>query len=55
MEEFVYLHIVSRPTHDVFTYSGAVTIAREGLQKVVLCLALKPFEHGGMYILPHLL
>jgi hypothetical protein len=32
-----------------------VTIAVEGLQNLGLCLALRVFEHGGIFILPHLL
>jgi hypothetical protein len=32
-----------------------VTIAGEGLQNLGLCLALRAFEQGGIFIVPHLL
>jgi hypothetical protein len=37
----------------IFHLYGDVTIAGEGLQN--LCLALKAFEQGRIFILPHLL
>jgi hypothetical protein len=32
-----------------------VTIAGEGLQNLGLCSALRAFEQGGIFIVPHLL
>jgi hypothetical protein len=32
-----------------------VTIAGEELQNLGLCLALRAFEQGGIFIVPHLL
>jgi hypothetical protein len=34
---------------------GDVTIADEGLQNLSLCSALRAFEQGGVFIVPHLL
>jgi hypothetical protein len=34
---------------------GDVTIAGEGLQNLGLCSALRVFEQGGIFIVPHLL
>jgi hypothetical protein len=34
---------------------GDVTISVEGLQNLSLCLVLKAFEQGGIFIVPHLL
>jgi hypothetical protein len=34
---------------------GDVTIAGEGLQNLGLCAALRAFEQGGIFIVPHLL
>jgi hypothetical protein len=34
---------------------GDVTIAGEGLQNLGLCSALRAFEQGGIFIMPHLL
>jgi hypothetical protein len=31
------------------------TIAGEGLQNLVLCSALRAFEQGGIFVVPHLL
>jgi hypothetical protein len=39
-----------------FTYLYEdVTIAGEGLQNLSLCSALRAFEQGGIFIVPHLL
>jgi hypothetical protein len=43
-----------RPAQEFFTY-GDVTIASEGLQNLGLCSALRAFEQGGIFIVPHLL
>jgi hypothetical protein len=37
-----------------FSY-GDVTIAGEGLQNLDLCSALRAFEQGGIFMVPHLL
>jgi hypothetical protein len=34
---------------------GDVTITVEGLQNFGLCSALRAFEQGGIFIVPHLL
>jgi hypothetical protein len=34
---------------------GDIAIAHEGLQNFGLCLALRSFEQGGIFIVPHLL
>jgi hypothetical protein len=34
---------------------GDITIASVGLQNFGLCLALRAFEQGGIFIVPHLL
>jgi hypothetical protein len=40
----------------IFYLYGKVTIADEGLQTLIgLCLALRAFEQGGIFIVPHLL
>jgi hypothetical protein len=39
----------------IFHLYGNVTIAGEGLQNLGLCSALKTFEQGGIFIVPHLL
>jgi hypothetical protein len=38
-----------------FTLYGDVTIAGEGLQNLGLCSALRAFEKGRIFIVPHLL
>jgi hypothetical protein len=39
----------------IFHLYGDVTIAVEGLQNLGLCSALRAFEQGGIFIVPHLL
>jgi hypothetical protein len=39
----------------IFHFYGDVTIAGEGLQNLGLCSALRAFEQGGIFIVPHLL
>jgi hypothetical protein len=39
----------------IFHLHGNITIAGEGLQNVGLCSALRAFEQGGTFIVPHLL
>jgi hypothetical protein len=39
----------------LFHLYGDVTIACEGLQNLGLCSALRAFEQGGIFIVPHLL
>jgi hypothetical protein len=39
----------------IFHLYGDVTITGEGLQNLGLCSALRAFEQGGIFIVPHLL
>jgi hypothetical protein len=39
----------------IFHLYGDATITGEGLQSLGLCLALRAFEQGGIFIVPHLL
>jgi hypothetical protein len=39
----------------IFHLYGDVTIAGEGMQNLGLCSALRAFEQGGIFIVPHLL
>jgi hypothetical protein len=39
----------------IFHLYGDVTIAGEGLQNLGLCSALRAFEQGGIFIMPHML
>jgi hypothetical protein len=39
----------------IFHLYGDVTIAGEGLQNLGIYSALKAFEQGGIFIVPHLL
>jgi hypothetical protein len=39
----------------IFHLYGDVSIAGEGLQNLGLCSALRAFEQGGIFIVPHLL
>jgi hypothetical protein len=39
----------------IFHLYGDVTIAGEGLQTLGLCSALRAFEQGEIFIVPHLL
>jgi hypothetical protein len=39
----------------IFYLYGDVTIAGEGLQILGPCSALRAFEQGGIFIVPHLL
>ena len=43
---------MSRPK--IFHLNGDVTITDEGLQNLGLCSALRAFEQGGIFIVPHL-
>jgi hypothetical protein len=43
------------PLNNISLIYGDVTIAGEGLQHLGLCLALRAFEQGGIFIMPHLL
>jgi hypothetical protein len=45
---------VLRPAQEFVTY-GDITITGEGLQDLGLCSALRAFEQGGIFIVPHLL
>jgi hypothetical protein len=50
---FDYLLFTSRSR--IFQLYGDVTIAGERLQNLGLCLVLRAFEQGGIFIVPHLL
>jgi hypothetical protein len=50
-----WLFRVLRPAQEFLTYIGVVTIAGEGLQNFGLCSALRVFEQGGIFIVPHLM
>jgi hypothetical protein len=39
----------------IFHLNGDVIIAGKGLQNLGLCSALRAFEQGGIFIVPHLL
>jgi hypothetical protein len=39
----------------IFDLYGDVANAGEGLRKLGLCSALRAFEQGGIFIVPHLL
>jgi hypothetical protein len=39
----------------IFHWHGDITIAGKGLQNLGLCSALRAFEQGGIFIVPHLL
>jgi hypothetical protein len=39
----------------IFHLCEDVTIADEGMQNLGLCSALRAFEQGGIFIVPHLL
>jgi hypothetical protein len=39
----------------MFYLYGDVTITGEGLQNLGLCSAIRAFEQGGIFIVPHLL
>jgi hypothetical protein len=45
--------MVLRPASKIFHLYGDVTIAGEGLQNLGLCSALRAFEQGGIFIVPH--
>jgi hypothetical protein len=38
----------------MFPLYGDVIIAGEGLQNLGQCSAMRAFEHGGIFIVPHL-
>jgi hypothetical protein len=39
----------------IFHFHGDVTIAGEELQNLGLCLTLRAFEQGGIFIAPYML
>jgi hypothetical protein len=53
--QYDWLFTVLRPAQEFFTYKlhGDVTIAGEGLQNLGLYSALRAFEQGGIFIVPH--
>ena len=46
---------VLRPAQEYFTYIETSPLAGEGLQNLGLCSALRAFEQGGIFFVPHLL
>jgi hypothetical protein len=50
---FFFYSFTSRSS--IFRVYGDVTIVGEGLKKLGLCSALRAFEQGGIFIVPHLL
>jgi hypothetical protein len=51
-----WLFAVLRLTQEYFTYIyGNNTITGERLQNIGLCSALRAFEQGGIFIVPHLM
>jgi hypothetical protein len=60
LSQFIIQKYCSRKIDWLFTVLcrliyGDITIAGEGLQNLGLCSALKAFEQGGIFIVPHLL
>jgi hypothetical protein len=51
---WLIFHYFTFPLRNFHSY-GDVTIAGEGLQNLGLCSALRAFEQGGIFIVPHLL
>jgi hypothetical protein len=47
--------LILRPAQGFFHLYGDIIIAGEGLQILGLCSALRAFEQGGIFIVPHLL
>jgi hypothetical protein len=43
------------PLKNISLKYGDVTITGEGLQNLGLCSALRAFEQGGIFIVPHLM
>jgi hypothetical protein len=43
------------PRSRIFRFYGEVTITGEGLQNLGLCSALRAFEQGGVFTVPHML
>jgi hypothetical protein len=55
-EDINWLIIYGFTSHSrIFHLYGDVTIAGEGLLNWGLCSALRAFEQGGIFIVPHLL
>jgi hypothetical protein len=52
--KMIKYNIALRPAPEYFT-GRDVTIAGEGQQNLGLCSALRAFEQGGIFIVPHLL
>jgi hypothetical protein len=46
---------VLRPAQEFFTYMETSLFAGEGLENLGLSSALRAFEQGGIFIVPHLL
>jgi hypothetical protein len=50
-----YLFVCLKPHEQFFTYLVAVTVAGDRAANLGLCSALRAFEQGGIFIMPHLL
>jgi hypothetical protein len=46
---------VLRPAEELFTYVETPPLPVKGCKNYGLCSALKAFEQGGIFIVPHLL
>jgi hypothetical protein len=51
----IYYLLFYVPLKTISLIYGDVTISGEGLQNLGLCSALRAFEQGGNFIVPHLL
>jgi hypothetical protein len=50
-----WLFTVLRPAQEYFTYMETSPMPVKGCTNLGLCLALRAFEQGGIFIVPHLL
>jgi hypothetical protein len=53
--DWLYMYGLTSLSRFFFYLYREVTIAGEGLQNLVLCSALRAFEQGWIFIMPHLL
>jgi hypothetical protein len=51
----MYLFVCFKPHEQFFSYLAAVTITGDRAANLGLCSALRAFEQGGIFIVPHLL
>jgi hypothetical protein len=50
-----WLFIVLHPAQEYFTYMETSPLPVKGWKNLGLCSALRAFEQGGIFIVPHLL